>query len=102
MKGAMTMKTKISLMMLLLLAACGQSTGATVTGPDPELVERGQYLVKITGCNHCHTPYKMGPNGPEPDMTRMLSGHPHHLVMPPPPKGSGPWGWAGALTNTAF
>jgi uncharacterized membrane protein len=24
-------------------------------------VERGAYLVKIMGCNDCHTPWKMGP-----------------------------------------
>ena len=76
--------------------------------PDPqqiqaERVKRGQYLVTIGGCNDCHTPFKMGPNGPEPDMSRALSGHPEGLVMPPAPKmGDGPWVWAGAGTNTAF
>jgi hypothetical protein len=45
----------------------------------------------------------MGPNGPEPDRTRMLSGHPESLVMPPPPKlPKGPWVWTAAGTNTAF
>ena len=28
---------------------------------------------------------KMGPRGPEPDMTRMLSGHPSQFVLPPAP-----------------
>ena len=69
---------------------------------DPR-VERGGYLVRIMGCNDCHTPLKMGPNGPEPDMSRMLSGHPRLLQMPPAPDlGKGPWGWVGATTNTAF
>lgn len=36
----------------------------------------GEHLVKIGGCNDCHTPKKMGPNGPEDDMSLMLSGHP--------------------------
>ena len=35
-------------------------------------IERGKYLVTIMSCNDCHTPYKMGPNGREPDMSRML------------------------------
>ena len=35
-------------------------------------VERGKDLVTIMSCNDCHTPYKMGPNGREPDMSRML------------------------------
>ena len=66
-------------------------------------VQRGRYLVTIGGCNDCHTPLKMGPNGPEPDMSRALSGHPENFVMPETPKmGNGPWLWAGAATNTAF
>ena len=44
------------------------------------------------GCHDCHTPKKMGPQGPEPDMTRMLSGHPESAQLPPPPKlPPGPW-----------
>ncbi len=31
------------------------------------------------GCNDCHTPWRMGASGPEPDMTRMLSGHPETM-----------------------
>ena len=66
-------------------------------------VERGRYIVSIAGCNDCHTPLKMGPKGPEPDMTRMLSGHPEGLAMPPAPRlGNTPWMWIGAATNTAF
>ena len=67
-----------------------------------DLVGAGRYLVTIMGCNDCHTPYKMGKNGPEPDMTRMLSGHPEGLKMPPPPKLEMPWGMVGAATNTAW
>src|SRR6187455_911057 len=39
-------------------------------------VKWGESLVKNGGCNDCHTPKKMGPNGPEDDMSLMLSGHP--------------------------
>jgi mono/diheme cytochrome c family protein len=68
-----------------------------------EQVQRGEYLVRITGCNDCHTPMKMGPKGPEPDMTRMLTGHDSGLKMPPAPAlSSPPWGWAGSMTMTAF
>jgi mono/diheme cytochrome c family protein len=65
-------------------------------------VERGRYLVEITGCNDCHTPFKMTATGPAPDMDRMLSGHPEQLKLPPAPKAHGPWAWSGAATNTAF
>jgi hypothetical protein len=69
---------------------------------DPK-VARGKYLVSIMGCHDCHTPWKVGAKGPEPDMSRALSGHPQELVMPPAPAlGHGPWLWAGAATNTAF
>jgi hypothetical protein len=69
---------------------------------DPAQVERGRYLVSIMGCNDCHTPWKLGPRGPEPDMARALTGHPSDMVMPPPPKHDGPWMWTAAATNTAF
>ena len=69
--------------------------------PD-DAVARGKYLVTALGCIDCHTPLKMGPKGPEPDMSRMLSGHPANLVMPPIPLPQPPWGWVGAATNTAF
>ena len=35
-------------------------------------------------------------------MSRMLSGHPENLKMPPPPKLQEPWGMVGAVTNTAW
>jgi hypothetical protein len=70
---------------------------------DTARVERGAYLVRIMGCNDCHTPLKLGPNGPAPDMSRALTGHPAELVMPPAPAlPPGPWGWVGAVTSTAF
>jgi hypothetical protein len=64
-------------------------------------VVRGKYLVMTSGCHDCHTPWKMGANGPEADMTRMLSGHPQDMQLPPPPKPVGPWIVASAATNTA-
>jgi mono/diheme cytochrome c family protein len=63
---------------------------------------RGKYLVTVAGCNDCHTPWKMGAQGPEPDMSRMLSGHPEAMVLPSAPKPVGPWLVAAAATNTAW
>ena len=66
-------------------------------------IERGKYLVTIMGCNDCHTPWKMGAKGPEPDMTRMLSGHPEAMgKMPPAPPPSGPWFASIGATFTVF
>ena len=46
---------------------------------------------------------KPGKNGPEPDMSRMLSGHPAALQMPPAPKlPEGPWLVVSSVTNTAW
>lgn len=68
-----------------------------------DLIARGDYLVRILGCNDCHTPLKMGPNGPAPDMTRMLSGHPESLAISlPDPMPAEPWAMVGSATNTAF
>ncbi|MDP9197937.1 MAG: diheme cytochrome c-553, partial [Pseudomonadota bacterium] len=53
--------------------------------PDAAQLERGKYLVTTSGCHDCHTPLKLGPNGPELDEDRALSGHPEQLVMPPAP-----------------
>ncbi|HVZ97386.1 MAG TPA: hypothetical protein VG847_10955 [Chitinophagaceae bacterium] len=45
-------------------------------------VKYGEHLVNISGCNDCHTPKKMGPMGPEPDMSLALSGHPSQAPVP--------------------
>ncbi|HEX8255008.1 MAG TPA: diheme cytochrome c-553, partial [Thermoanaerobaculia bacterium] len=67
----------------------------TAEGAAKARVKRGEYLVTIGGCNDCHTPFKMGPKGPEPDMSRRLSGHPDSLKMPPAPSlgKNTPWVW---------
>jgi hypothetical protein len=44
----------------------------------------------------------MGANGPERDTSRMLSGHPESMVMPPPPEPVGPWIASGSATLTAW
>jgi hypothetical protein len=68
----------------------------------PKPAKHGEYLVTSMGCGDCHTPWKMGANGPEPDMTRMLSGHPQDLTMPPAPAPQGPWMGSYAATFTAW
>jgi mono/diheme cytochrome c family protein len=55
-------------------------------------VKRGEYIVSTSGCHDCHTPKTMTPQGPVPDMTRMLSGTPAEPKLPPAPKlPPGPW-----------
>ena len=76
---------------------------ANASGPDADKVRRGKYLVTTSGCNDCHTPFKLGPNGPEPDMSRMLSGHPEQFVIEAPVQAPGEaWVMVASATNTAF
>jgi hypothetical protein len=82
---------------LAVLPAAADAAGSTAAQ-----VERGKYVVTTSGCNDCHTPWKMGEKGPEPDMTRMLSGHPEDFPLPPAPKPLDPWMVAVAATNTAW
>jgi hypothetical protein len=66
-------------------------------------VERGRYLVTVGGCNDCHTPLKMGPKGPEPDMSRMLSGHPDSFpIVSGAVPASDRWMMTAAASGTAF
>jgi mono/diheme cytochrome c family protein len=90
---------------LLLLAACTQQAPpppAASQPPPVSPVERGRYLVSIAACDDCHTPAKMGPIGPEPDMSRRLSGHPENQKVDKPPKLGDPWMFAGTWSFTAF
>lgn len=74
-----------------ILTQCSSPKAEEKPAPEPVVAAYGGYesqekwgehLVLIAGCNDCHTPKKMGPNGPELDMDLMLSGHPAN--MPPP------------------
>lgn len=78
-----------------------QGAGGAGQGGGSTPVERGKYLVTAMGCHDCHTPHKMGPIGPEPDMTRSLSGHAAG-ALPPAPAASGPWFGAFSATMTAW
>jgi len=80
--------------------SAGAEEGAAKS--DAAKVERGRYLVTFGGCNDCHTPWVLGENGPEPDMTRMLSGHPAQMKVPPAPQLAEPWVGSVAATNTAW
>jgi len=95
--AAILMTVAMPLVLWRAIASADDSHGA------PDKLERGRYLVSTSGCHDCHTPFVPGPAGAEPDMTRMLSGHPETLEMPPVPDlGKGPWAIVAAGTNTAW
>ena len=63
---------------------------------------RGEYMTKAMDCGACHTPWTIGPKGPQPDATKLLSGHPEGSELPaPPPLPPGPWNVVTA-GNTAW
>ncbi|HSN69145.1 MAG TPA: diheme cytochrome c-553 [Thermoanaerobaculia bacterium] len=87
----------ISILAVLVAAAAFGDTNKKTQ------VERGGYLVRIMGCNDCHTPWKMGPKGPEPDMSRALSGHPESIPITAGAKlPDSIWIAAASATNTAW
>lgn len=99
------MKPAIRTLTFSLAAALTAGTAAvSLAGgsAQPTPVERGKYLVTAMGCNDCHTPWHLGPRGPEPDMTRMLSGHPADLALPEAPPASPAWPTAVSATMTAW
>ena len=96
------------------------SASANAAAPSKDsLIKRGSYLVAVIGCNDCHSPKKMGPNGPEVIPEKMLSGFPANTPAPVESadalkKGlvvfsadltaaAGPWGttFAGNITSDA-
>jgi mono/diheme cytochrome c family protein len=40
-----------------------------------QLIQRGEYLVTTVGCGDCHSPKRMGPQGPEENPELRLSGY---------------------------
>jgi len=97
-------KRTLSILATVALTAvpCAAATAAGGAAPTTA-VERGGYLVAFGSCHDCHTPWQMTPEGPSPDMTRMLSGHPQDLAMPPAPVlPAGPWTAIAAGSMTAW
>ncbi|HSG01867.1 MAG TPA: c-type cytochrome [Vicinamibacterales bacterium] len=95
-KGLLTLATAVT------LTACATPAPETAAAPVVDPVERGAYLVSTMGCHDCHTPWQMGPNGPEPDMTRALSGHPEGIEITKPPALTEQWNTSAAATFTAW
>jgi hypothetical protein len=85
----MKLKGIVFVYLLLILASSivffisceNQQTKTEMT--EKEMIEHGKYLVTAGGCDDCHTPKIFGPNGPEPDMSKRLSGHPAGTVILP-------------------
>jgi mono/diheme cytochrome c family protein len=97
----MTSNRKSMRVAMAMLASAFLAPSVSADSRD-ELVRRGAQLVGIGGCMDCHTPFKMGPKGPEKDLRRGLSGHPEELRLAAPPRLDAQWNWVGTATMTAF
>jgi mono/diheme cytochrome c family protein len=81
----------------LLLVSLAPMASAQQEGTE---VRRGQYLAQFGGCHDCHTPKVMTSKGPQPDESRLLSGHPAHTSLPAfPQEVLGPTRWGATATS---
>lgn len=84
------MKTALCIMLIAgvgFFVSCNNSpevinTQERVGINDSALVRKGEHLVMIAGCHDCHSPKRMGPNGPEIILEKMLSGYPSERTLP--------------------
>ena len=86
MKKTILVLTAVSISITIAMVACTngntETTKENIAVSKDSLIKRGEYLVSISGCDDCHSPKKMGPNGPELDMDRRLSGYRAELAFP--------------------
>ena len=112
-----TLITLLGIMTFLLLSlSCTQREPVSEQVPamsQDELIKRGKYLTTVAGCNDCHSPKVFTEQGPIPDTTRLLSGHPSDEPLPEVPANAqwimfspgstaaaGPWGISFAANLT--
>lgn len=79
----------ITVTVAIAVAACTNSTAElkpavkqSAKTDSTAMVQRGKYLVNAMGCDDCHSPKRMGPNGPELIPELRFSGFPHNGKLP--------------------
>lgn len=89
-RSAVVIAVLIFFSALFYLASCN-TEDRDKASEDPQMklgnarddtVRYGEYLVAGVGCHDCHSPKVMTPQGPIPDTTRLLSGHPAGTQLP--------------------
>ena len=71
----------VALILVVLLTACDQNQPEKKTLSEAEMIERGKYLITAGGCHDCHSPKVFGPQGPQIDETKILSGYPAEMKL---------------------
>lgn len=90
------------LMSVLLSLLTSNPSDEAVAQPaaDEEAIAAGERLVALLDCNVCHTPKVVTAEGPRPDPSRLLSGHPSDEELASlPDELIGPQGWGGVFSN---
>ena len=80
MKNANRISAMLLMVSAIAIVACQNNpksvTTAVVEPTGEQLIQKGEYLVKIMGCNDCHSPKELGQHGPVVIPDVMLSGYP--------------------------
>jgi len=97
-KCAMAMLVAVVLLFAVIGATNKSKNSATKKYSAAE-IKRGGYIINAVGaCNDCHTPHVMTPQGPAPDMSRMLSGAPENEMVADLPVGNTSGSWMAAVS----
>src|ERR1700743_609536 len=92
------------LLLSAFISSCNTADSAPAAAAAPSkdsLIRKGASLVTTMGCNDCHSPKRMGPQGPELIPELLLSGRPADQPLPAIPKDTAARNWmlfAGDLT----
>ncbi len=86
MRTTFTACMAIAACMFAILISCNNNTEKAsqynIVPDSTAVVKRGEYLVTVIGCDDCHSPKRMGANGPEIIPERRLSGFPQDEKLP--------------------
>lgn len=97
MKKYMLVLPLLIFLVVIAAIACKSSTAnedKPVAKEAPEeLIKHGEYLVSVLGCDDCHSPKKMGPQGPELIPELRLSGYQANNPLTPPDENALKQGW---------
>lgn len=86
--------------MVVFVISCLLYTPALASAMNADAIALGERLIQNMDCNTCHTPKVFTPTGPQPDTSRLLSGHPADEKLPDIPEGQiSPKGWGGIFNN---
>lgn len=97
----------LSAAIALMVISCEKQQQAPVVesyqAEKAAMIERGKYLVNAMGCDDCHSPKRMGPNGVEIIQELRFSGYPSNAPVQEIDKENLQKGWvlfAGDLTSS--